>query len=115
MNINYFVIPGLVTVKELKILTVKNIVLDYMGVSWEDILKENRKAPLPDARKVLAYCINKYCGKTTTVALGKLLRRDHATILYYFKQVDNLKLMDYEFRDMLQQIEYKINLHNETI
>jgi len=115
MRINYFALPGLVGLKKLKVLSIKTIVLDELGVSWEAVISDDRTTPLPDARKVLAYFIKKYCGKITTVALGKLMKRDHATILYYFHKVDHFKTYDHEFREKLNRIELKINNHNYTV
>jgi chromosomal replication initiation ATPase DnaA len=49
------------------------------------------------------------------VALGRLINRDHATILYYFHKVDQFKTFDPEFREKINQIELKISNHNYTV
>ena len=115
MKINYFALPGLVGLKDLRVNTVKSVVLENLGVSWESLIGESRLRPLPDARKMFAYCIRKYCGKVTSIALGKLINKDHATILYYYKRTEHLREYDAEFRETLELIKYKINEQNRTI
>lgn len=115
MKTNYFALPGLLGLKELRINSVKTIVLDTLDVKWEDLISSSRDKPLPDSRKILAFFIKKYCGKITSLALGKLMNRDHATILYYLKKVDHFKTYDPAFREVMNKIELKINNHNYTI
>lgn len=115
MKTNYFALPGLLGLKELRINSVKTIVLDTLGVNWEDLKGDCRLRPLPDSRKILAFFIKKYCGKITSVALGRLMNKDHATILYYLKTVDNLRTYDPVFRELMNKIELRINNHNYTI
>lgn len=115
MTINYFAVPGLLGLKELRIKAVETIVLQSLGVEWEDLVSDSRDRPLPDARKILAYFIHKYCQRITSVSLGKYMNRDHATILYYLRKVDEFKTYDPAFRDKLNKIELKINNHNYTV
>jgi chromosomal replication initiation ATPase DnaA len=115
MKVNYFALPGLVGLKELRVNSVKNIVLENLKIKWEDLTSSDRSEPLPDARKMFAYCIKKYCGEITSISLGRFMNRDHATILYYWKKCDHLRETDPEFRQKLQSLELKINDYNETI
>lgn len=114
-NVNYFAVPGLVNLKELRINTVKNIVLKELGVTWEEVISKDRQRPFPEARQMLSYFINKYCGVVTSTELGRLLSRDHSAILYYFRKVNDLKQTDGEFKNRLERVEFSINQHNVTI
>jgi chromosomal replication initiation ATPase DnaA len=109
------VLPGLVGLKSLRVNTIKNIVLESLKVNWEDITSDTRTRPLPDARKILAYFIKKYYSSITVVEIGKLLNKDHSSVLYYLKNVEDLLLTDPQFSRKIKSIEFKLEQYNETI
>tara|TARA_R110002049_G_scaffold123125_1_gene278206 strand:+ start:163 stop:666 length:504 start_codon:yes stop_codon:yes gene_type:complete len=92
------------------------IVCEELFTTFEELKKFNRKKPNPDNRKILSYCLKKYCGTwATCVNVGRLFNRDHATILHGWKRSEDFILTDPVFRKKLAtccaQIE---NLNNKN-
>lgn len=79
-----------------------NIVCDELFTTLETLKKINRTRPNPDNRKILTYCLKKYCGTwATSVNVAKLFNRDHATILHGWKRAEDYILTDPLFRKKL--------------
>ena len=93
-----------------------NIVCEELFTSLETLKKINRTRPNPDNRKILTYCLKKYCGSwSTSVNVATLLNRDHATILHGWKRAEDFILTDPIFRKKLAICCAKIeNFANNT-
>lgn len=93
-----------------------NIVCEELFTSLETLKKINRTRPNPDNRKILTYCLKKYCGSwATSVNVARLLNRDHATILHGWKRAEDFILTDPIFRKKLAICCAKIeNFANNT-
>jgi hypothetical protein len=79
-----------------------NIVCEELFTTFEELLIFNRTRPFPDNRKILSYCIKKYCGAwATSLNVGRLFKRDHATILHGWKMAENFIATDPAFRKKL--------------
>ena len=60
------------------------------GVTVEDLRSHNRKAPLADARAITAYLFTRLLHMSSTES-GKILNRNHASILHNVHKVEGMK------------------------
>lgn len=91
------------------------------GVSHEAIIGRSRNRPLPFARAMVAKTLRDTFG-LTFMDIGRLLRRNHTSIIYYLKMYDAEYKYNKEFRnfanamkDIAQEVnvELKHELENE--
>lgn len=73
-----------------------------------DVLKNSRTRPIPDARRILVKILMDRKWRCTE--LGKILNKNHATILHYNKNMDFHLKHDIELRRMYEKVmkHYKI-------
>jgi len=93
----------------------KKIVCDEMDITIEDfennLSRQFRKYVIP--RQIIFYILKNYENMTIT-AIGKLLNKDHATVVYSCKVIQNLIDTDKFLREKILNCEkkYKNNLCN---
>lgn len=71
-------------------LTVRHLVViaaDILGVSYAELCSDRRMKPLPDHRHCIAWCARDLTPRSLP-AIGKVMRRDHTTILHGIRRVD---------------------------
>lgn len=105
MNYNYWVAPGITSAKEIRRDVIINVVCDELHVTWDKLISPTRVTPIPDSRKILVYCLklfSPYWFKTTTV--GRLLSRDHSSVIAMLNAADNLKEWDPVFSAKLNKV-----------
>jgi chromosomal replication initiation ATPase DnaA len=66
---------------------------------------EDRERYMVEARQVMAYVLRRHCGLTLK-DIGKVLGRDHSTVMYSLSVVSNNQRV---FRDRLEQVEAILN------
>ena len=69
------------------------------GVSQKDILSKNRKQCISIARNIVGYIAHNELG-LTLMESGKLIGRDHSTVVYYTKVFDDNYKFFFKFREM---------------
>jgi len=113
MNFSYWVAPGLTSAKEIRRDVIINIVCSELNITWDKLISKTRETPIPDSRKILVYCLKKfspYWFKTTTV--GKLLSRDHSSVIAMLKAAENLKEWDPVFSKKLNKVITRIKTYD---
>ena len=65
----------------------------------------DRERYMVEARQVMAYALRRHCGLTLK-DIGKVLGRDHATVMYSLGVVNNNQRV---FRDRLERVELILN------
>lgn len=83
---------------------------DVCGITVEDIATERRESKYVIARWLVSYYLHRKHGYSTSI-VGKVVGRDHATVLYSIKQVDKVIQNPNCYRELyyfLQRFERKI-------
>lgn len=70
-----------------------------LDVSEEDIKSKERTRDLSDKRMILGYILNNFFEMTTT-STGKVINRDHSTIVHYCKVLPDIVSTDINFSKM---------------
>jgi chromosomal replication initiation ATPase DnaA len=65
-----------------------NDVAECYGVTAEALLSTKRARPLPDARSIVSWLLC-YTLHMSTTEVGEALHRDHSTVLFAIKKVDD--------------------------
>lgn len=68
------------------------------GVSREDVLGRSRKIPIPFARTMIAKTIRETHG-ISLAEIGRILDRNHSSIIHYIKMYDSEYRYNQEFRN----------------
>lgn len=108
-SINYFAIPGMfrqdITVP---IEEIYESIYEVTGVNKTDLISKNRHRNIADTRKILIQMIrDKY--NYTLSTIGKLINRDHATVIHSLKASEWLLEHDKLFRSRYDKINNIIN------
>jgi chromosomal replication initiator protein len=89
----------------------KKIVCDEMDITIEDfennLSRQFRKYVIP--RQIIFYILKNYENMTIT-AIGKLLNKDHATVVYSCKVIQNLIDTDKFLREKILNCEKKYKI-----
>lgn len=102
--VNYWVVPGLDSVKrEIPIDRVFACIEKVTGIRRMMIESKNRSWDVGDARKLFILIMRNVAKKTTTET-GRLINRDHSTIVY--SQIECNKLLEFnkDFARMYDQV-----------
>lgn len=87
---------------------IQKIVADYLGIKIQDIKAKKRTKEIANARQIAMYLIKQH----TSLSLSEIGRmfggKDHATVIYACKQVEEKKEKDENFRRFLDGINKKI-------
>jgi chromosomal replication initiator protein len=106
-HVNYFAIPGLVgdvTKSEL----IFQIVCNHYGFSVEHASRKTRKREVVEARQVSMY-FAKHMTRDSLATIGmKIGGKDHATVLYACKTINNLIDSDKKFAEEIRSLYEKV-------
>lgn len=80
-----------------------SVVCDYYGVTQKEIISKSRKRNIVNARQVLSYLLRK--NKLTYHYIGKLLSRNHSTIVQSCKVIEDLLQVDRNMVNDIKKIE----------
>lgn len=72
---------------------------EVTGIDKQTILSQKRDSEIAMARNIIGYMLYKEIGVKTTQA-GKILKRDHSTIVYYAKTFETNYNYYKEYRDV---------------
>lgn len=81
-----------------------DVVCEVFLVNTTDIISQNRKREISDARKsFFGIAVEMYRNKYTLQEIGLFIRRDHSTVLHNQKVVRDLCQVDRPFREKYQK------------
>ncbi len=95
---------------------IKQAITEVMGVSFADITGSCKELPLVYARKIFAQ-LTREAGLTVQ-AIGKLIQRSHATVIYYLKTYEDDYNYTPEFRSTANKVKdylKKLNTPNNVL
>lgn len=75
-----------------------DIVSETLLISRDRIKSKNRLKEVVDARKIYSILVKTYTG-TTLSTIGRILNRNHATIIHYEKEHESQYKYDMEYRE----------------
>jgi chromosomal replication initiation ATPase DnaA len=78
-------------------------VCDHYGIKAKDLVSPSRKRPIVEARSILAYLIRQNTGNSLS-DIGKLIGRDHATVISAVKNVTNWCSTDKDFKSLVDTL-----------
>ena len=94
--------------KELSLNDIKLIVCKYFGIEPEALESKSRKREIVQARQIAMYFAKNKTNYSST-AIGAIVGdKDHATVLYACKTINNLIETDKEFKSKIIEIEGKL-------
>lgn len=97
-----------VTKKTNTVEKIRDAVCEYFSVSLEDIFTKSRKREIVQARQIAMY-LSKQMTQSSLSYIGNAIgKRDHATVLYACKTVNDLMEIDKSFRNKVKEIEEKL-------
>lgn len=100
------------TAKQYPRQTVISVVCEELFTNLEEIRGDSRFKPHPDNRKILAYCLKKYCTLwATSIEVGKVLHRDHSTVLYQWQKTEDLIETNPQFRRVITKVFNRIETY----
>jgi chromosomal replication initiator protein len=97
--------------KEITLEFIKNLVADYFDVPVEKLGGKTRKRQFVIARQLSMYLAKNLTDKSLK-AIGEMFGgRDHSTVIYSIKTVQDLMETDLVFKDTVAELEKKIRLN----
>ena len=75
-----------------------NKACELWGVSYEDVVGKRREVPLPFARAMIAKTIRE-THDISLIEIGRIINRNHSTIIFYIKMYDTEYKYNQEFRN----------------
>lgn len=116
--IHYWVYPGMVNrPKVISIEKLFNCIELKLGVTKEQLICPVRKREYVDARHMFALFLRRNTNLSTT-RVGKLLNRDHSTVVYSVKTGYGLYQSDKQFKSTYKELEdmliNDIFMYNDT-
>ncbi|MGB4536808.1 MAG: helix-turn-helix domain-containing protein, partial [Tenuifilaceae bacterium] len=98
------------TKREISIDFIQKVVCDYFGLPNDVLHSKTRKREIVQARQIAMY-FSKNLTKSSLSTIGSLIgNKDHATVLYACKTVNNLIDTDKHFKGQVEDIERKLKL-----
>ena len=89
---------------------IKNIVADFFSMDVERLRSQTRKREVVTARQTAMYLCKKLA-KEPLKAIGSAFGgRDHSTVIYACRSVNNLMETDPKFRSIIDDLEKKVNM-----
>ena len=78
----------------------KEIILEELGI---DVMQRCRKRNIVDARKIFSYILSK-SGHYGCSKIARLLNMNHATIIFYLKEIETLLLIDTDVKQDYERV-----------
>lgn len=85
------------------------IVSKELNVPQKDILAKVRKASIVEARQITMYLAKKFTQMSTSQIGSAIGHRDHATVIYACKSIDNRILVERNFRTTIERLEKELH------
>ncbi len=104
MKPNYFIVPGITLINEDELAQqIQNSICSRSDILREDLLSNKRLRIIVDARRLIAYLIEKNTERLTLREIGYYVGRDHSVVIYYVSTVKDLIRTDPEFSTKVQE------------
>lgn len=94
--------------RKLAIEGVFKAVEECTGHSKRRVLERNRKESVADARRLVAYYLYRKTDVSTS-EIGRILNRDHATVMYLRKTVRPLSKVDKGFSSLMEKVDQALS------
>lgn len=107
---NYLAYPGIFKMRDAKPKELIELVCNHFGVTEQQIKSRVRHSDIVIARQMTAYLLQYYT-TLTTGRCGKIINRDHATILHSIKVINNIKEIK-DNKEILEKITTVENICN---
>lgn len=107
---NYLAYPGIFKMRDAKPEELIELVCSHFEVTPEQIRSKVRHSGIVIARQMAAYLLQYYTTLTTTKC-GRMINRDHATVLHCVKVINNIKEIK-DLKDVLEKITTVENICN---
>ena len=78
------------------------------NVSIDDVCGRSRKQEVVYTRMIIAYFLRQYTTLSTT-KIGRLINRDHSTIIHYLKTYDSEFRFNKDFRNFAESIKEELD------
>ena len=93
-----------------------NAIFDYYGTDKESLSGSSRKAYLVEARHIFAYCLREKF-HLSFPAIGKILKRDHTTIIYSYNKISLFIDKNQRIKKLLKQLlgSEKVQEHKQIV
>ena len=79
------------------------------GVTYDDMIRDTKRQEMVEARQYAMYLAYKDRGKVTLREIGSHFERDHATVYYSHKTINERQEFCKDTRKIIRQIESIIN------
>ncbi len=86
--------------EEQRALILKDIITEELGI---DVMRRCRKRSIVDARKIFSYILSKSAHYGCT-KIARLLNMNHATIIFYLKEIETLMLVDTDVKHDYERV-----------
>ncbi|MCQ2960629.1 MAG: hypothetical protein MJ198_10675 [Bacteroidales bacterium] len=108
-QINYWIVPGIDKLPDYDTQFAKSLVEKIEEKIQDKITKIKRDRLLVEGRQVLCYVLRNKT-KLTTNEIGKFINKDHSTVIYAAKHVEDLLCVDETFKNNWKEIlNFQIN------
>jgi len=88
---------------------IQQIIADYFNLDIESLHSKTRKRNVVQARQLAMFFSKKYTKSSLSTIGSQIGQRDHATVLYACKTVENLIETDREFKKYVSDLETKFS------
>ena len=88
---------------------IQQIIADYFNLDIESLHSKTRKRNVVQARQLAMFFSKKYTKSSLSTIGSQIGQRDHATVLYACKTVENLIETDREFKKYVSDLEAKFS------
>jgi len=97
--------------KEVSIEYIQKVVCEYFNITLEALKSSTRKRDIVQARQITMYLAKKMTPCSLSIIGSQCGGRDHTTVLYACRMVNNLSETNRSFKNHLDQIEKKLLFH----
>ncbi len=94
--------------KDITISYIQKVVCDYFEIKPDAILSKSRKREIVQARQIAMYFSKKYTNASLASIGAEIGGKDHATVLYANRTVNNLSETDKTYKAFLNEIDKRI-------
>jgi hypothetical protein len=95
---------GLDVTRKIGLHRILKVVCDELGANIDDVTSKKRQREITDARHIFCYLASKAYGRHTLKQIGKLVNRDHASVLHAKRKVIDLMEFDREINAVVNAI-----------
>lgn len=88
---------------KIKFLRMVVVICQISGVTTKEIRSKSRKQELCDIRKIISFTLKK--NGLTLECIGRILKRDHSTVIYNLRWYDIMLNNDRDFKNRVSVIE----------